>query len=139
MAGALSTPNHIAIVGGGFAGISTFFQLVDRYPVKQITKLSRRSLLRRQGERLLATDDESLYREKLESSVPGYAARCPISTLQKLVALHAAGRLSVVRGVREVSFDTASDGYRIAHQFGVERALNLVNTTGRMNPDFARS
>ena len=30
-------PDHIAIVGCGFAGTSAFFQLVDEYPVREIT------------------------------------------------------------------------------------------------------
>ncbi len=33
----MSTPSQIAIVGCGFTGTSTFFQLVDRYPAKKIT------------------------------------------------------------------------------------------------------
>ncbi len=33
----MPAPSHIAIVGCGFAGTSTFFQLVYRYPAKKIT------------------------------------------------------------------------------------------------------
>ncbi|WP_425404916.1 FAD/NAD(P)-binding protein [Hwanghaeella sp.] len=33
----MSGPDHIAVVGCGFAGTSALFQLVDRYPVKRIT------------------------------------------------------------------------------------------------------
>lgn len=31
------TPKHIAIAGCGFTGTSTFYQLIDQYPVEQIT------------------------------------------------------------------------------------------------------
>lgn len=31
------TPKHIAIVGCGFTGTSAFFQLVDQYPINEIT------------------------------------------------------------------------------------------------------
>ena len=30
-------PNHIALIGCGFTGTSAFYQLVDRYPVSEIT------------------------------------------------------------------------------------------------------
>ena len=30
-------PAHVALIGCGFTGTSAFFQLVDRYPVKEIT------------------------------------------------------------------------------------------------------
>jgi len=33
----LSVPRHIALVGCGFTGTSAFFQLVDRFPVSEIT------------------------------------------------------------------------------------------------------
>ena len=33
----MTDPSHIAIIGCGFTGTSAFFQLVDRYPVSEIT------------------------------------------------------------------------------------------------------
>lgn len=33
----MNTPDHIALIGCGFTGTSAFYQLVERYPVKEIT------------------------------------------------------------------------------------------------------
>ena len=33
----MSLPEHVALIGCGFTGTSAFYQLVDKYPVKEIT------------------------------------------------------------------------------------------------------
>jgi hypothetical protein len=87
------------------------------------------------SERILNDEDERIYRAHLESAVLGYAAPCPISTARKLLALHRAGRLSVIKGVRQVTLDDDGKHYLVAHDFGVEKATNLVNTTGSLDRD----
>ncbi len=84
---------------------------------------------------LLAADQERLYRERYENPTLTYAAPCPISTAEKLLALMRAGRLSVLNGVSGVTLDESSGAYRIAHAYGVAEARVLVNTTGSVDRD----
>lgn len=84
---------------------------------------------------ILSSDAKAHYRANIESAFLSYFAPCPISTAQKLLALHRAGRLSVRKGIRDVVFDQATDSYQIAHGFGTDQAKVLVNTTGNLDRD----
>ncbi len=85
------------------------------------------------AEGLLTPEEEALYRTKYETAALSYAAACPIPTAEKLLALHRAGRLHVVRGVQDVSLASDGSHYAISHAHGTERADTLVNTTGRVD------
>lgn len=87
------------------------------------------------AEQILSPKDEREYRDRLETAFQSYAAACPVSTAEKLLALHRAGRLRVVRGTRSVVLSDDGAAYRIAHGFGVEEATTLVNTTGSVERD----
>ena len=79
---------------------------------------------------VLAADEELTYRTKIETAALAYAAPCPVPTAERLLALLRAGRLSVVKGVRETRYLEDEDRYAIAHDFGTEYASVLVNATG---------
>ncbi len=81
------------------------------------------------AENLLSAEAEKLYRAKVETAALCYAAACPASTAQKLLALHRAGRLRVVRGVSDVRVGEGGD-FAIHHAHGVEPASLVVNATG---------
>jgi uncharacterized NAD(P)/FAD-binding protein YdhS len=85
------------------------------------------------AEKLLSADAEKLYREKAETAVLCYAAPCPVSTAEKLMALHRAGRLTVVTGVADVQLNDEQSRYLISHAHGCEMASVLVNTTGSVD------
>ena len=89
------------------------------------------------AERLLAAPEERRYRRHFETALLCYAAPCPVPTAEKLVALHDAGRLRVVSGVRGVRLAGDGRSYRIEHPFGVETATVLVNATGAVDRDVA--
>jgi|GEM_PF-668786 len=82
------------------------------------------------AEGLLSAEAEKHYREKYETAVLCYAAPCPVSTAEKLLALHRAGRLTVVEGVENVRLADDQSSYLIDHAHGAEQAKILVNTTG---------
>lgn len=84
---------------------------------------------------ILSPDAAAHYRTDIESAFLSYFAPCPISTAQKLLALHRAGRLTVRRGARDIVFNQAEDNYQIGHAFGADRAKILVNTTGKLVRD----
>ncbi|CAM2063835.1 FAD/NAD(P)-binding protein [Sulfidibacter corallicola] len=86
------------------------------------------------GEQLLTAADERTFRNRLETAVLAYAAPCPVPTAEKLLALHRAGRLSFVKGVRAIG-TTPTGQYEIEHEHGTETARVLVNTTGSVNLD----
>lgn len=83
--------------------------------------------------RYLAAGDERAYRDKIETAALCYAAPRPIPTAEKLLALHRAGQLSVVKGVRDVTLSDDGCAYEIVHSFGTEIANILVNTTGTVD------
>jgi len=85
------------------------------------------------AERLLTPGQERLYRRTFETAVLSYAAPCPVPTAERLLALHRAGRLSLVKGVGEVSLAADGSHYQIAHEFGSARAAFLVNTMGQVD------
>jgi hypothetical protein len=85
------------------------------------------------AEALLAPEEEKLYRARVETAVLSYAAPCPVSTAERLLALHRAGRLSVIRGVRDVSLAPDGTHYAIAHPLAEERAEVLINATGSVD------
>lgn len=84
---------------------------------------------------VLSPDAQMHYRADIESAFLSFFAPCPISTAQKLLALHRAGRLTVRKDVRNVAFDQAEDCYRVTHAFGSDPAKVLVNTTGSVVRD----
>ncbi|NOX83763.1 MAG: hypothetical protein GXP06_12425 [Alphaproteobacteria bacterium] len=88
------------------------------------------------AENLLSAEAEKLYRAKVETAALCYAAACPASTAQKLLALHRAGRLRVVRGVSDVRVGEGGD-FAIHHAHGVEPASILVNATGGVDRKLA--
>lgn len=61
---------------------------------------------------------------KLEDSIP---------TAEKLLALLRAGRVSTIKGVSGVEYVKEIDRYQISHDFGVEEASILINTTGSVD------
>ena len=81
----------------------------------------------------LSEAEEARYRRLVESALLSYAAPCPISTAQKILALMEAGRLRILRGVRGVRRDAG--GFELDHAFGTERASYLVNTTNSVDRD----
>ena len=85
------------------------------------------------AERLLAPEAERTYRDKFETATLCYAAPAPVSTAEKVLALHRAGRLSVLKGVRRVTLCDDAAAYEILHDFGTEAARVLVNTTGTVD------
>jgi hypothetical protein len=87
------------------------------------------------GDRLLDPREEMRYRERFETAALSHAAPCPVPTAEKLLALHRAGRLAFVKGVREVALAPGGAAYRITHDFGEEAASILVNTTGSVDRD----
>ena len=91
------------------------------------------------AERLLDAEDEAIYRNKMETAALCYAAPCPVPTAEKLLALHQAGHLTVVKGVGQVELSDDGAAYDIQHEFGSDRARVLVNTTGAVERDVASS
>ncbi len=87
------------------------------------------------AERLLTSKDEVAYRRTFETTVLSYAAPCPASTGEKLLALHRAGRLSVIAGVTGTGLLSDGSAFEIEHQHGSEIATVLVNATGATNRD----
>jgi uncharacterized NAD(P)/FAD-binding protein YdhS len=89
------------------------------------------------AERLLKADEELLYRDRIESAAFCYFAPCPVLTGEKLLALHRAGRLSFIKGAREVRLSDDEATYSITHDFGEERAAVLVNATSSVDRDIS--
>lgn len=85
--------------------------------------------------RLVSPDEEKRFRKNYETATLTYEASCPISTAEKLLALYHAGRLSVIKGVKTVTFDKDKDCYLIEHEFGYDEAKILINTTGSIDRD----
>lgn len=85
--------------------------------------------------RLVSPDEEKRFRRNYETATLTYEASCPISTAEKLLALHHADRLSVIKGVKSVIFDYDKDCYLIDHEFGHEEVGILINTTGSIDRD----
>ncbi|HPF46362.1 MAG TPA: hypothetical protein PK690_05800, partial [Emcibacteraceae bacterium] len=83
--------------------------------------------------RLVSADEEKRFRKSYETATLTYEASCPILTAERLLALHRAGRLKVIKGVKSVHYDKADDAYHIVHDFGIESAKILVNTTGSVD------
>lgn len=87
------------------------------------------------GERLLNPQAERRYREAFETATLTYAAPCPISTAEKILALMQAGRLTLLKGTRDATFDVGCDAYAIDHDFGTTHARILVNAMGAVDRD----
>tara|TARA_R110002096_G_scaffold426421_1_gene636133 strand:+ start:20231 stop:21817 length:1587 start_codon:yes stop_codon:yes gene_type:complete len=87
--------------------------------------------------RLVSPEEENRYRSQFETATLTYEAACPISTAEKLLALHCAGKLKIIKGVERVSFDQNKDAYLIEHEFGSEHATVLLNTTGSVERDIS--
>ena len=85
--------------------------------------------------RLLKTSEEKRFRRGFETATLTYEASCPISTAEKLLALHRAGRLKVIKGIKSVDFIKDDDAYLISHEFGQDKASILINTTGSVDRD----
>ncbi len=85
--------------------------------------------------RLLSPDEEKKFRRKYETATLTFEASCPISTAEKLLALHRAGCLKIIKGVSTVSFSSNDGAYIINHEFGRDHASILVNTTGSVDRD----
>ncbi|MBL4602297.1 MAG: hypothetical protein JKY84_06110, partial [Emcibacteraceae bacterium] len=84
---------------------------------------------------LLKTSEEKRFRRGFETATLTYEASCPISTAEKLLALHRAGRLKIIKGVKSVDFIKDDDAYLISHEFGQDKATILINTTGSVDRD----
>ncbi|MBT6329642.1 MAG: hypothetical protein HOJ34_07665, partial [Kordiimonadaceae bacterium] len=85
--------------------------------------------------RLVSAPEEKRFRKKYETATLTFEASCPISTAEKLLALHQAGRLKVIKGVKSVEFSKEDDAYRIEHEFGHDLTKVLLNTTGSVERD----
>lgn len=88
---------------------------------------------------LLGADEKAQYRREFETAVLCYSAPCPLSTARRLQALHKAGRLTVMNGVKQTTWSDSEDAYLIEHENGTERARVLVNTTGKLDRNLASS
>jgi uncharacterized NAD(P)/FAD-binding protein YdhS len=84
------------------------------------------------SERLLPGVDERLYRSKFENAAMCFIAPSPVETADKILALHRAERLSIIKGVREIRLSEAGH-YLVDHDHGTETATVLVNTTNAVN------
>jgi hypothetical protein len=84
------------------------------------------------SERLLPGADERLYRSKFENAAMCFIAPCPVETADKILALHRAERLSIIKGVREIRLSQTGH-YLVDHDHGTETAKVLVNTTNAVN------
>ncbi|MEM7016945.1 MAG: hypothetical protein AAF512_06330 [Pseudomonadota bacterium] len=85
------------------------------------------------AEQLLDMESEQAYRNQYETAALSYAAPCPVPTAEKILALMRAERISIIKGVSDVSLDESGHFYEITHQFGTERARVLINTTGAVD------
>lgn len=85
------------------------------------------------GERLLTPAAEKRYRDHVERALLCYAAPSALPAGERLLALHKAGRIEVVKGVRDVRLAPDGSHYAIDHDSGGERAAILINTTGAVN------
>lgn len=85
----------------------------------------------------LSVECELEYRRSFESATLSYAAPCPIPTAEKLRVLLRAGRVQVFKGVRDVTYDHATDAFSITHEFGTETADHLINAAGGADRDVA--
>lgn len=85
--------------------------------------------------RFLKPESELLYRTKLETAALSYIAPCPVPTAEKMLALFRVGRLSVIKGVREIKLSNDGAHYEIMHDFGRETASVLINATGAADRD----
>jgi hypothetical protein len=84
------------------------------------------------AEKLLSSADERLYRSELETAVMCFAAPCPVPTADRLLALHRAQRLSIVKGVRGIRLSDAGH-YMLEHDHGTETATVLINAMNSVN------
>ena len=89
--------------------------------------------------RLISPQEENRYRAHYETMTLTHEAACPISTAEKLLALHNAGKLQIIKGVENVSFDKKKDAYLIEHEFGCNHASVLLNTTGSVDRNILSS
>ena len=83
--------------------------------------------------RLTSPEEEIRFRKKYETATLTFEASCPISTAEKLLALHRAGRLKIVKGVDTIEYSNNDDCYLINHEFGQDKTQVLVNTTGSVD------
>ncbi|MEZ5758605.1 MAG: FAD/NAD(P)-binding protein [Emcibacteraceae bacterium] len=84
---------------------------------------------------LVSADEEKRFRKNYETATLTYEASCPILTAERLLALHKAGRLKIIKGVKSVTYNHEDDAYDIAHDFGIEKTKILVNSTGSVDRD----
>jgi uncharacterized NAD(P)/FAD-binding protein YdhS len=84
------------------------------------------------SERLLPSADERIFRSKVENAAMCFIAPCPVETADKILALHRAERLLIIKGVQEIRLSEAGH-YLIDHDHGTEIAKVLVNTTNSVN------
>jgi len=85
--------------------------------------------------RFLAPGEEVEYRRNWETAVLGVSAPCPLETLERILALYEAGRLTVIKGISGVRADPDRNGYVLDHEFGSEFSEVLVNVTGTTDRD----
>ena len=83
--------------------------------------------------RLVSQEEEKRFRKSYETATLTYEASCPILTAERLLALHRAGRLRMIKGVKEVTYNHNDDSYHIIHDYGEDKASVLINTTGSVD------
>jgi hypothetical protein len=85
------------------------------------------------AQHLLPAAEGRAYRSDFETTLPCYAAPCPIPTAQLLLAPHRTARLQVRRGAGQVTLAEGGNHYRITHAHGVDRSRVLINITGSVD------
>lgn len=82
---------------------------------------------------LVSREEEKRFRRNYETATLTYEASCPILTAERLLALYRAGRLRMIKGVKEVNYNHQDDTYHISHDYGLDKASILINTTGSVD------
>jgi hypothetical protein len=80
--------------------------------------------------RALSPEQEALYRAKYESAMLSYAAPCPSSTAQKVLALMQSGHLRIVSGIKSITMLPDKSSFELEHRFGKDQAPYIVNASG---------
>ena len=84
---------------------------------------------------VLTHEDEARFRTDFQSAFLSYAAPCPSSTAQKVLALMRCERLEIIRGVRSVTSVPESGSARIEHADGSDIAEFVINASGSVQRD----
>lgn len=87
------------------------------------------------AEQRLSAEEEARYRAEFETTALSYMAPCPVSSAEKILALLRAGRLEIIKGVKEPQLNADSSEFKLEHEFGCEVARIIVDTRSKLNRD----